>query len=71
MLSDLRGTPEARVPLLLVHHYKWITLSPEDFSIHLNECLLYTYDPLLYTYYVCSSGLGDLGNGQTARDVGT
>lgn len=38
-----RGPPEARVPLLLVHHYKWITLSPKDFSIHLNECLLYTY----------------------------
>ena len=38
-----REPPEAQVSLLLVHHYKWIILSAEDFSIHLNECLLYTY----------------------------
>lgn len=38
-----REPPTARVPLLLVHHYKGLILSPEDFSTHLNECLLYTY----------------------------
>ena len=43
VIRSERETLEAWVLVLLVHHYNWKSLSPEDFSVQLNERLLYTY----------------------------
>lgn len=53
-----RETLDASVSLLLITHYNWIILSPEDFSIQFSGHILHTYYTFIIHLLCMSIALG-------------